>query len=173
MECAMLKHLATSAVICGTLLCSGLSASASPETAEQWGVQASELYESVSQMLVELDHGDFEGLPTRFDDNMARFASTASYLAIWTDETQSAPDLGCIYRGMAEETEIQFIALEEATTAKSIRVALQRIASMTDDAQSIAVASAHAARTGQQAAPTSECLTNDRLIDHALGIGAN
>lgn len=162
----MLKHL-----LCATiLLCGSATAAASPETAEHWGTQASDIYQDVSQMLRGVDDRVYVGIPSEFEAKIVRFASTASHLAVWTDETQASPDLGCIYRGMAEEAEVQLIALEDAQSAKSYQAALKRIAAMADDAQSIAVASAHAGRTGEQVAPTGQCLTNPSLIDHALGI---
>ncbi|MEO9969925.1 MAG: hypothetical protein ABJG15_08885 [Hyphomonadaceae bacterium] len=164
----MLKH-----ILCATILACGIpTASASPETAENWGVQASNIYQTTTDMLDSLNDRSFTGIPADFEDQMSRFASTASHLAVWTDDTQSAPDLGCIYRGMAEEAELQLIALEDANSASGVRAALKRIATMTDDAQSIAIASAHAGRTGEQVAPTGQCLTNSALIDHALGRGS-
>ena len=162
----MLKQL-----ICAALL--GITAStaaASPETAENWGVQASDLYNTVQELLEQQNVNNFSGLSPDFEDKMIRFASTASQLAIWTDETQASPDLGCIYRGMAEEAEVQLLALEAAGSFAEMETALKRIASMTDDAQAIAVASAHAGRTGQQTAPTGQCLGNHELVDHALGL---
>lgn len=165
----MLKHL----LCIAAFACSAATASASPETAENWGVQATEIYQTTSDMLNDINTRSFNGIPLNFEDRMIRFAATASHLAIWTDETQNSPDLGCIYRGMAEEAELQLIALEDATSAKSIAAALKRIATMTDDAQSIAVASAHAGRTGNQVAPTGQCLSNSELIDHALGLGSD
>ena len=51
-----------------------------------------------------------------------------------------------------------------------MKVALTRLAAMADDAQSIAIASAHAGRTGKQAAPTGQCLSNAHIVDHALGL---
>ena len=157
--------------ICATIL--GITAStaaASPETAENWGVQASDIYSTVEELLSEQSPASVSILSADFEDKMIRFASTASHLAIWTDETQSSPDLGCIYRGMAEEAELQLLALESAASSADVKAALKRIASMTDDAQAIAVASAHAGRTGEQAAPSGQCLGNHQLVDHALGL---
>ncbi len=169
MDRIMLKHTLFALVL-------GLAtatASASPETAENWGVQASKIYDDAASMITGIDQNSFHGLAPDFEDRLIRFASTASYLGGWTDETQNAPDLGCIFRGMAEESELQLIALENAQSAKEMKAALGRIATMADDAQSIAVASAHAGRTGEQVAPSGQCLSNSVLVDHILGTSAD
>jgi len=164
----MLKHTLAALI----LALSASAASASPETAENWGLQASDIYNDAAAMMTSIDQRSFDGITPDFEDRLIRFASTASYLGGWTDETQTSPDLGCIYRGMAEESELQLIAVENAQTAADLKAALSRIATMADDAQSIAVASAHAGRTGEQVAPTGQCLSNTTLVDHVLGVSA-
>lgn len=165
----MLKHTFFALVLGLT----AATASASPETAENWGIQASEIYDEASSMITGVDQQSFHGLAPDFEDRLIRFASTASYLGAWTDETQDAPDLGCIFRGMAEESELQLIALEQAQSVQEMKAALRRIATMADDAQSIAVASAHAGRTGEQVAPSGQCLSNSVVVDHILGASAD
>ncbi len=165
----MLKH-----IICAlTLSLSAPLAAASPDTAENWGLQASEIYAEANAMMADIDQRTFSEVSTGFEDRLVRFAATATHLGGWTDDTQNAPDLGCIYRGMAEEAELQLIKIENAASYAELKAALTRIATMADDAQSIAVASAHAGRTGQQAAPTGQCLTNTMLVDHVLGTSAD
>ncbi len=162
----MLKH-----TLCAVMVTAyAASASASPETAEQWGLEAREIYAQTAEMIRALENRTFDGLSVEFEDQLIRFASTAAHLGGWTDETQIAPDLGCIYRGMAEEVELQLDAIEAAKSTAQMKVALTRLAAMADDAQSIAIASAHAGRTGKQAAPTGQCLSNAHIVDHALGL---
>ena len=82
----MLKQLIYAALLGIT----ASTAAASPETAENWGVQASDLYNTVQELLEQQNVNNFSGLSPDFEDKMIRFASTASHLAIWTDDTSLA-----------------------------------------------------------------------------------
>lgn len=150
----MLKRLVTVALAAFALTS---AAHATPTTAENWGSQASTLYVETVDLLENIKAGN----PTLLDDayvaRLTRFSIVAGRLAVWVDETGGAKDFGCIYRGMAEEAEIQLYALEEADSDTAATAALVRIATMLDDAQSIAVASAYAARTGNARSPQTDC----------------
>lgn len=122
-------------------------AHATPETAEHWGERAESLHVSTLAMLHDVKAGKPTDLSATYVDELTRFAITAGRLAVWVDETGGAEDFGCIYRGMAEEAELQLYALEAASTDAAAATALTRIAGMLDDAQMIAIASANAART--------------------------
>ena len=73
---------------------------------------------------------------------------------------------------MAEEAELQIEALEMAETQAEAKTALTRIATMLDDAQIIAVASAHAARNGTNTAPTGHCPASAVSLDKYIGQGS-
>ena len=147
-------------------------ASASPETAENWGVQASTLYETTTELLGTLETNTSTATETQYLDGLANFSVIAGRLAVWVDTSGGAKDFGCIYRGMAEEAELQIGALETATTKTEAKMALTRIATMLDDAQSIAVASAHAARHGESSAPTGYCPASTIDLETYLGHGS-
>lgn len=153
------------------LLCASLSpvALASPDLAETWGAKASDLYGST---LVMLDTGTSSDLADDYIIGVERFAVTATRLGTWNDNSHGPADFGCIFRGMAEEAELQLDALETATSATDREAALKRLIGMFDDAQAISAAAAHAARYGAatiatDGAPTM-CAANpafkDRLI---------
>lgn len=133
-----------------TVMMIGLStgANASPETAEDWGVKAASLYSETSDLLATVNAGNIAELDADYTDALAQFSVIAGRLAVWVDTSGGAKDFGCIFRGMAEEAEVQLEQLETVRTQKDAKTALTRIATMLDDAQAIAVASVHAARTG-------------------------
>lgn len=154
-----------------TTLALASTAHASPETAEDWGAHASTLYGTTTELLASLKSNTNSDLETEYIDGLARFSVIAGRLAIWVDTSGGAKDFGCIYRGMAEEAELQLDALETASTPADAKAALTRIATMLDDAQSIAVASAYAARTGVNTAPSGHCPASTRALDGYLKTG--
>jgi len=165
----MLKRITLSlAIIASTALILSSPANASPETAEDWGAQASALYRTTADLLNAVNANENSNLEDGYLDGLARFSTIAGRLAVWVDASGGAQDFGCIYRGMAEEAELQLEALETATTKIEAKAALTRIATMLDDAQSIAVASAHAARTGSNTAPTTHCPASAVPLDKYL-----
>ena len=169
----MLKRLTLSLAV--LVLSTGFAlgpAHASPETAEHWGAQAQKLYKATAQLLSDLNTGRTDGLEEDYLDGLADFSVTAGRLAVWVDTSGGAKDFGCIYRGMAEEAELQLDALETASDKTEAHTALTRIATMLDDAQSIAVASAHAARSGTSTAPTGHCPASAIPLDKYLGAGS-
>ena len=165
----MLKRT-TSFIAAMTLSTLALAAPAyaSPETAEDWGAQASDLYGTTTTLLQALNSPQNSDLEDEYVDGLARFAIIAGRLAVWVDTSGGAKDFGCIYRGMAEEAELQLDALETASTKADAKAALTRIATMLDDAQTIAVASAHAARTGTNTAPAGHCPASTIPLDTYL-----
>lgn len=132
-------------------------AQASPETAEDWGAKASALYRTTAELLSAINTDQSSDFERAYLDELAQFSVIAGRLAVWVDTSGGAKDFGCIYRGMAEEAELQLEALETANTQADARTALTRIATLLDDAQSIAVASAHAARSEETEISTGHC----------------
>lgn len=154
-----------------TTLALASTAHASPETAEDWGAQASTLYSTTATLLSGLNDNTNKDLEAEYLDGLARFSVIAGRLAVWVDTSGGAKDFGCIYRGMAQEAEVQLTALEAATTQAEAKAALTRIATMLDDAQSIAVASAYAARHGTSTAPSGHCPASRQSLDAYLKTG--
>ncbi len=111
-----------------------MPASASPELASDWGKKAAELYDQT----VAIREG--ERAPARYNDELARFSVTASRLARWIDAEGGPADLGCIFRGMADESEAQLGALESGRKD----VAIDRLTLMFSDAELISAASIRA-----------------------------
>ena len=121
-------------------------ANASPELAEQFGVKAGGLYQETVAFANQLRSGGEAELSEAFAEDLAIFAGTALKLGSWSDAQAGASDFGCIFRGMAEEADVQLSELEGATTTSQKSAALSRLIAMFDDAQAIAAAAAHAAR---------------------------
>lgn len=121
-------------------------ANASPELAEQFGVKARILYQDSVEIANHLRNGDEQELPDAFVDQLAIFAGTALKLGSWSDAQAGVSDFGCIFRGMAEEADVQIGELETAVSTSDKSAALSRLIAMFDDAQSIAAAAAHASR---------------------------
>ena len=160
----MLKRI----VLSFALLSMAQLAHASPETAENWGERAEHLHITTLNMLNAVEAGQPTNLNAIYIDELTRFAITAGRLAIWVDETGGAKDFGCIYRGMAEEAELQLYALEDAPADAAAITALNRIASMLADAQMIAIASAHAARTRPASEAPGQCTFNTSALSDYL-----
>lgn len=105
------------------------------DLAREWGAKAGMMYEDTAAGL--------QGavLPARYEDDLARFAVTADRLGAWIDETGRPHDLGCIFRGMADEAELQLGAL---SVPASRSAALRRLATMFNDAENIGLAASYA-----------------------------
>ena len=105
------------------------------ELARDWGAKAGQLYQETVAGL----HG--EDLSNRFEDDLARFAVTADRLGSWVDESSRSHDLGCIFRGMADEAELQMSLLEQPGRRGE---ALHRLATLFNDAENIGLAATYA-----------------------------
>jgi len=147
-----------------------LSANASPELTETWGARAALLYEDTTALLSLARAGKEAPLDAAYIDETITFASTAMQLGSWIDTTDSAKDFGCIFRGMAEEADVQLTEVEEAVTKADRVAALSRLTVMFDDAQTIAAAAAHAARSGApvKGAEVASCAANGAVLDGLL-----
>ena len=141
-------------------------ANASPELAEQFGVKAGGLYQETVAFANQLRSGGDADVSEAYAEDLAVFAGTALKLGSWSDAQAGASDFGCIFRGMAEEADVQLSELEEATSTAQKSAALSRLIAMFDDAQSIAAAAAHAARRlekekgGSYVATAPSCAAN-------------
>jgi hypothetical protein len=125
-------------------------ANASPELADEFGIKARILYEDTVTFANQLRNGGQPELTATYIDELSVFAGTALKLGSWSDAQSGASDFGCIFRGMAEEADVQLMELESATSLSETSAALSRLIAMFDDAQSIAAAAAHAVRRSEQ-----------------------
>ena len=141
-SCIPMKRLIASLV----LVALPFSAAASPDLARDWGTKASALYEDT----IELLESDAD-IPDSYETEIGRFALTAGRLGSWIDGSGGPSDLGCIFRGMAEEGETQLMALESAETPDAREDSLKRLATMFSDAEAIAAAAALSAEKGRPA----------------------
>ncbi len=119
-------------------------AQASPQLAGQWGEKAAQLYAET----VHLRSG--EAATSRYEDEIARFSTTSARLAEWIDAENGPEDLGCIFRGMAQEAETQLLALESDQRGQ----ALERLTVMFSDAEMVAAAAIAADRNPREASPS-------------------
>lgn len=124
-----------------------LSAEASTDLARQWGLEASRLSVETAQLIQAVDLGQQPELSNRYALDVFRFGRTAQDLAVWIDDSNGPNDLGCIFRGMAAESEDQLERLETSDAADINRESLRRLASMFADAEMIAVAAQRRAPT--------------------------
>jgi len=137
-----------------------LSAEASTELARQWGLEAGRLSDETSHLIMAVDMGEPAFVTDRYTLDVYRFGRTSADLAQWVDASEGPNDLGCIFRGMAAESELQLSALEDGVEDRPNRENLRRLASMFADAEMIAVAAqvrapapGHIAREGERACP--------------------
>ncbi len=146
-------------------------ASASPELAGDWGVKASGLYQDTVSLIADVETSGETAIPRDYEVAIERFAMTASNLGHWVDGDGGPSDLGCIFRGMAEEGEVQLMALYEADSPRETRSSLIRLAAMFSDAEIIAAAAMHASDHDAPAAPTGiavSCPVNTAAAHAAL-----
>lgn len=126
-------------------------AAASPELAGDWGIKAGDLRQETASLIESIDRSGKAEIPQAFEVEIERFSYAATRLGQWVDGNDGPSDLGCIFRGMAEEGVVQLDALDTADTARAKRDSLVRLASMFSDAEVIAVAASGAARHGTPA----------------------
>ncbi len=138
-----IKHLLVAAL----LPVLALPVMAGPGDARDLGDMASNLL-----MSTQTAHDDAIGA-FRFDapqidpdfiSGLQRFGVLSSQIAADIDAKDGPKDLGCIYRGMAEETDVQLQALSASHTGADQAAALERLISMLDDAMMVSEAAARA-----------------------------
>lgn len=147
-----------------------LSAHANTDLARQWGQEASRLSEATSEFIFALDMGQSAEIPETFALDVYRFGRTSSDLARWIDSSNGPNDLGCIFRGMAAESEDQLIALETEAGLVEHRASLRRLAAMFADAEVIAIAAQRRTPTAGRVATTLKqtCAADPQAIHFHL-----
>jgi hypothetical protein len=136
--CPIMKRL----LLALGLIALPLTAHASPEEAKSWGQDAAMLERQTAQLINVIDMGRKTAPSEDYVLGVSRFGRTASNLAVWNDSKGGPKDLGCIFRGMASESETQTLALLEQSDALKARETLKRLEGMFSDAQLIAQAAA-------------------------------
>ena len=147
------------------------TASASPQLASDWGIKASGLHDATVNLIAAMDASGQSDIPADYEIEIERFAMAATRLGHWIDGNKGPSDLGCIFRGMAEEGEVQLDALNDAGNAADKRRSLVRLATMFSDAEAIAVAAIHAADHDTPAAPAgleASCPVSGAAVRAAL-----
>ncbi len=131
-----------------------LSANASPDLARQWGQEASRLSVETYNYIYALDMGQSAEIPESYALDVYRFGRTSSDLARWIESSNGPNDLGCIFRGMATESEDQLGALEAKPDLLAHRSSLSRLSAMFADAEVIAIAAQRRSPTVGRVATT-------------------
>ena len=143
-----------------------LGAQANTDLAQQWGVEATRLSEQTMTMIHALDMGQSTEVSERFTLDVYRFGRTSADLAHWIDQSDGPSDLGCIFRGMAKESEAQLTSLETDFDILAQRDSLMRLAGMFADAEIISIAAQRRSPTTGRVAATlkDSCIAEPQRI---------
>lgn len=155
---------------CLCLMIAPLSAEASTELARQWGVEATRLSTETTNLIMAVDMGETAEISDTYALDIYRFGRTSADLARWNDQSDGPRDLGCIFRGMAAESETQLTDLDTSLATVEQRDTLRRLAVMFSDAEIISIAAQHRApaqAVGMTAAPIS-CTGDAEMALNAL-----
>ncbi|MEL7032694.1 MAG: hypothetical protein AAGL97_01525 [Pseudomonadota bacterium] len=157
-------------LVCLCLFAAPLTANANTDLARQWGMEASRLSLETSNLMAAVDMGESADITDTFALDVYRFGRTSADLARWIDHSNGPNDLGCIFRGMAAESETQLIELESTPGALDQRESLRRLSVMFADAEIIAIAAQRRApaRAVGVTAPTASCAAESDLALQAL-----
>lgn len=155
---------------CLCLFAAPITAEASTELARQWGIEAGRLSLETSELISSVDMGESTEVSDTYALDVYRFGRTSADLARWIDHSNGPGDLGCIFRGMASESETQLIELESPTANSDQRESLRRLAEMFADAEVIAIAAQRraSARAVGVHTPANSCAADAEMALHAL-----
>lgn len=147
-----------------------LSAHASTDLAQQWGQEASRLSQQTAEILLAVDMGETPQISDTYALDVYRFGRTSADLATWIDTSKGPNDLGCIFRGMAMESNDQLEALETEHDLLEQRASLSRLATMFADAEIIAIAAQRRTPTLGRVANQmhSVCEADPKVVMHRL-----
>jgi hypothetical protein len=134
-------------LICLAFAFTPMTAAASPELANQWGNEASDLRERTASMIASIDMGLQAEMDDTYELDVYRFANTSAGLSVWIDQTEGPKDLGCIFRGMRAEADTQLGKLDDMSDPLTTRETLRRLSTMFADAEMIADAAQRRAPT--------------------------
>lgn len=137
-------------------------AAASPDLARSWSQHAGVLYGETVNLL------ETDEVPADYQREVARFSVGAARLAKWVDAEGGPADFACIFRGMAEEADVQLRALKGKTRPDA---PLMRLAVLFHDAEGLALAALSATERGETApspAGTASCSADPRAVRQYL-----
>nr|WP_070961025.1 hypothetical protein [Hyphomonas sp. Mor2] len=117
-----------------------LGAQASTDLARQWGLEASRLSAETQDMILAIDRGEAPDVSDTYAVDVYRFGRTSADLAYWTETMSGSHRLGCLFQGIATESEDQLMALESQNGVQDQRDSLQRLALVFSNAERVAVA---------------------------------
>ncbi|MEO0816873.1 MAG: hypothetical protein AAFX86_06140 [Pseudomonadota bacterium] len=120
-------------LVCAIYFCP-LTASAEAELSTEWSRTAANLSEDVTSAL------EGEPMDISVEHEIARFASTAERLSRDMSSIEGAEDLVCIFRGIAEDADLQLRMLHMPGKRQA---SLRRLATLLHDAERIGLAAAH------------------------------
>ncbi|MEO1553322.1 MAG: hypothetical protein AAFR82_05260 [Pseudomonadota bacterium] len=155
---------------CLCLFATPLAAHANTDLARQWGQEASRLSLETSNLISAVDMGESADITDTYALDVYRFGRTSADLARWIDHSKGPNDLGCIFRGMAAESETQLMELESTPQTLEQRESLRRLAVMFADAEIIAIAAQRRApaRAVGMTAPANSCAGEAEAALNAL-----
>lgn len=139
----MLRFLTASITAATLVTCLAGNASANPELARAWAEKAGAL-----KVLLETEGSLTPSIETQ--KGLMQFSRIAIRLSKSDEEGYPVPkDLGCIFRGMAEETNNQLDILDKAEDETARQTAHDRLIYMLDDAVIVGESAAIAFETGE------------------------
>ncbi len=116
---------------------------ADPARASAWAKQADALQAQFSDLIMAAEGEETFVVENALALEIANFADTAKALGAWNDANKGPMDLGCIFRGLGEDTSRQMKALEAAASTQAKLVALKRLQTGFEDAALIGEDAAH------------------------------
>ncbi|MEM6625527.1 MAG: hypothetical protein AAF719_02385 [Pseudomonadota bacterium] len=141
--------------LCGAAMCAlSAPAFANADRAAQLGLDASALKLELTGLQSAAETAnvlDAVQLDDALSHRLQLFGASASRLSIDAEAHGVADDFACIFRGMAEETDVQMRALKSADASGDQKTPIARLVKMMDDAEIVGAAAAHAfARDGSK-----------------------
>jgi len=138
------------------------------DLAREGGVEAGRRSLETADLITAVDLGNSSNISETYMLDVYRFGRTSADLAKWLDTSNGPNDLGCIFRGMATESETQLIELETSQAKTEHRESLRRLAVMFADAEMIAIAAqkrAPAYAVGVSTPPSTCTAQSDYALD--------
>ena len=121
---------------------------AAPQDARDWAALAEDLFLETETEKAEAEtRYDAAPLSPALRVGLQRFGVMSSHLSRDMASYGGATDLACIFRGMAEETDLQLKTLANAETSAARSDALTRLSFMLDDAIHVGEAAARMMET--------------------------
>ncbi len=124
------------------------AADPSPDLLTAWQTEAQSLHDRLASL-------QGHRIPDIMRAEISRFGRIAGRLAEDADASDVSDDLGCIFRGMSEESRVQLEAIANAVSESDFTTARKRLLSMLEDAVLVSEA-AEGELTGLQALQSTD-----------------